>query len=370
MQGPVTVFFRYDDYSETSPLGLETRIVDVLRRNGACATFAVIPAVTEGSYHVVGERGCVPLGLAPAKRELLRQAADDAAVDVALHGWNHRTLSTASPHSEFVGLTVDDQLLKLARGHDLLHRVLDISPRVFVPPWNSYDVATLEALAQQGATGLSANRYGPCNDGNLLFAPITADVRELRQSIAAALECGDPDPIVGVLLHPYDFEESGDARGDYSCEALDADLRWLTRQPNVRVVSVSQLLQENDTMDAARYRANQPWVLEEISPPFLRTTGNTPFYLTTAGANRAGVRRVTATVITHVIGSLIGFGLGRVAAALLVSMPGLVSFGRYTVGASLVALIARVIFRREIGFRPTFVMAMLAGILVSAWLEP
>jgi hypothetical protein len=68
----MTVFFRFDDFSATSPEAVETGLVDALRANHVCATFAVIPAVTEGSYHLPGERATFPLG--PDKIRFLRDA--------------------------------------------------------------------------------------------------------------------------------------------------------------------------------------------------------------------------------------------------------------------------------------------------------
>src|SRR6185295_4417684 len=121
MSRSITIFFRFDDYSETSPLDVEAGLVGALRNNRCCATFAVIPAVTEGRYHEPAERGTHPLG--SEKIRFLRQAVEDGAVDCALHGFNHRTRRHSSPHSEFVGLSTPEQIARLQQGQDLLRRL-------------------------------------------------------------------------------------------------------------------------------------------------------------------------------------------------------------------------------------------------------
>jgi peptidoglycan/xylan/chitin deacetylase (PgdA/CDA1 family) len=270
----VTVFFRFDDYSEASPAIVESGLVDALRSAGACATFAVIPAVTEGGYHVPGERAVLPLG--PAKARFLQEAIADKTIEVALHGWNHRTQSGSAPHGEFVGIDEREQLARLQQGASRF-REAGIAATVFVPPWNAYDSNTLLALTQAGLRCLSANRYGPALPGQLRYLPITAAFDELRVAVVSARESGDPDAIVGVLLHPYDFEESGDKRAITNCRAFEQELRWLVAQPDVKVQTVGQIAQGNDTLDVGRYRANQPLAFESIFPPFVRTTNQTPF---------------------------------------------------------------------------------------------
>lgn len=366
VSGQVTVFFRFDDFSETSPLAVEAGLVDALRSHQFCATFAVIPAVTEGSYHQPGDRGILPLG--PEKARFLRRAVEDGAVDVALHGWNHRTVATKAPHSEFVGLASDDQVAKITQGQELLRRSIDVDARVFVPPWNSYDDATLDALVGRGITCMSANRYGPCRGDALRFVPTTADMGELRQAIARAKNSGDADPIIGVLLHPYDFKESGDARGTMTCETFAAELLWLTQEPGVRVVPISRLSAENHTLGATRYRANQPLRFEQVSPPSVPTTRATPFYRSEAGARRTRVLRALATLGTYIGAVVAGFAVHRfVGKGLEAQALQVVDFGPYVMGALLLALLARIAVKREVHFRTMLAFALLSGMMMAGW---
>ena len=363
MQGKLTVFFRFDDFSETSPSAVEAGLVDALEHNRMCATFAVIPAVTEGSYHVPGERGTLPLG--PEKIRFLRRAVDNGTVDVALHGCNHRSVSASSPHSEFVGLTVQEQIAKIQSGLQLFRHPVNVDASVFVPPWNNYDDGTLEALSQQGLACISANRYGLCREGSLRFAPITTDIKGLRQAIVSARDSRDTDLIIGVLLHPYDFEESGDPRAEMSCRAFDGELRWLAQQPDVTVVSVSTLSQ-NHTLGAARYRANQPLWFESVFPPFVRTTNSTPFFRSERGARRIKAWRTLTTVAVYVAATLAGVAIGHLAWAWL-ERPAtiLITAGKAVAGMLVLGLLIRTAVRRELYFRTMLALLLLCGVLIS-----
>jgi peptidoglycan/xylan/chitin deacetylase (PgdA/CDA1 family) len=332
-----------------------------------CATFAVIPAVTEGRYHDPGQRGVMPLG--PEKIALLREAIAGGAVDVALHGWDHRTISgSPETHSEFVGLPFDEQLDKLRRGRESLKRAAGVTTTVFVPPWNRYDRNTIAALTELGFTAISANRYGPGYEGVLKFVPITADMAELRQAIAFARNSGDPDPIVGVLLHPYDFKESGDARGRIEWPALDKELNWLATQPGIKVRSISELAATNTALGPPRYRANQPWRLESITPSFVRTTEATPFLRSEGNARQARIMRALLSGLTYVVAAVLGFAAARLVLPQL-PWPGVPAAGTWVAAIFLLGLMARAASRRELHFRSMLGMSVLAGIIISGgWL--
>jgi peptidoglycan/xylan/chitin deacetylase (PgdA/CDA1 family) len=361
----ITVFFRFDDYSETSPPIVEGGLVAALRSAGACATFAVIPAVTEGGYHVPGERAVLPLGA--AKAGFLQHAIADGTVEVALHGWNHRTQSVSAPHGEFVRIDEREQLARLQQGKSRF-REAGIAATVFVPPWNAYDSNTLLALSQAGLRCLSANRYGPALPGPLQYLPITVAFDDLRTAIATARESRDPDPIVGVLLHPYDFEESGDKRAITNCQAFEQELRWLVAQSDVQVLTVGQIAQRNATLDVGRYQANQPLAFESIFPPFVRTTTQTPFLRSLEQGRRSKALRSLATFATYGTAAL----ASAVVTSFLWSRPevetsSLAGIARLGLTLLLFMLVARTMMHRAVYFRSTLALSVLAGILFAAW---
>jgi peptidoglycan/xylan/chitin deacetylase (PgdA/CDA1 family) len=363
MSKRLTVFFRFDDYSETSPLTVEAGLVNALHNNGCCATFAVIPAVTEGRFHDPRERGTHPLGA--EKIRFLLEAVQRGAVDVSLHGFNHRSRVDASPHSEFVGLSTQEQITRLQQGQDLLRRLTGLAATSFVPPWNRYDEATLEALAHLGFTCVSANRYGPSMGGALRYLPITSDLPGLRQAVGLALDSDDADPIVGVLLHPYDFAESGDQRAVMTTEEFDRELRWLLTQPQVKVRSVNQLADDNAAiLDVTRFRANAPSSFETICPPFVSTTDNTPIYRATDGAKRDTRVRAIAAIATHGVVALVAGFLATSVFARLAPGTGLPI--ATIVVAALVLLVLFVRARtRSLYFRSAVAGAFASGLLIA-----
>lgn len=362
MHPTLTVFLRFDDYCATSPVEIEEGLVAALRRTGTRATFAVVPALTEGRYHDPGERGTVPMS--EAKLAFLREAVTDEVVDAALHGWNHRTRVSAPPHSEFDGMDPATQLDVITRGAVLLRAWTGVSPTVFVPPWNRYDTATLEALAAVGFRCISAHRYGPVGRQPLVFAPITIEMPDLRTAVEAARQAPDADPVIGVLMHPYDFQESGDPRATMTLESFGRELEWLVAQPDVRVVSIAQLAATNATMDAARYRANRPHALDRLAPPFVERTVAGPYYASRARASRAYAGRALQTVMTHLFGLLCGAAAGAVAHVL---SPGLATTAVSAAAVILlVLLIGRSLVKRRMYFRTVFALAVITGVLLAA----
>jgi hypothetical protein len=214
---------------------------------------------------------------------------------------------------------------------------------------------------------MSANRYGPCLTGALRYVPITADVSELREAVTAARKSGDADPIVGVLLHPYDFKESGDSRATVDCQSFGEKLGWLQQQRDVRVCSVSALGRENRSMDVSRYRANQPWPFEPIQPSFVPASRATPFFRTTVNAKRLKALQVVAIALMY-LGAV---GLGSTFDKLATSISpfygaALVPSVRLFAGALLIALIGRVVVKRRVYFRTMLAITLLSGVVLSS----
>lgn len=367
----IHVFLRFDDYCATSPIAIEQGLVAALRRTGLSATFAVVPALTEGSYHEPGDRGTV--AMSEAKRAFLREAVTDGVVDAALHGWNHRTRVAAPPHSEFEGLDPSVQHDLIGRGAAVLREWTGRAPSVFVPPWNRYDQATLAALEVHGFRCLSAHRFGAVGGRGLRFAPITIEIPNLRRAVAHARTEGDADPIVGVLMHPYDFHESGDPRATMSLASFERDLEWLAAQADVRVVTIARLTDANTSLDAARYRANRPHGFETVAPPFVVRTGAVPYYASRRQAARSNLWRGAQTLVTHLAGLAGGAAAG--AAGGLPELPGAVLWAP-AMALMLATLPGRALrrpqadlrpslMRREVYFRTSFAAAVLTGVVLA-----
>lgn len=348
----ITVFFRYDDFSETSPAAVDYFLIESLRRQGVVCTFAVIPAVTAGSFRDLDTIENRPLGT--EKLALLRNAIRDGIVDVSLHGLHHRTRFRQAPHSEFTGLDRMQQTEMIREGKQFLEKQLAVSVRGFVPPWNNYDVNTIAALQDSAIEGLSANRYSPCLDRQgIRYLPITIETHELRAAVSRARDSTERDPIIGVLLHPYDFRESGDPRARMSCAEFERELEWLKAQADVSIQSVSQLLTSNPSLDTERFRANQPARYEDIFPPFVARTTDGPLYFSAVAARRARWRRVSIALLVHLAILLLGFlATGMTLALIPVDLnSSLDSALSWAVWGAVVVLGVRTILKQQLYFR-------------------
>lgn len=360
----ITVFLRFDDYSETSSEAVEQGLVHALRVTRTSATFGVIPAVTEGSYHVPGDRP--EQRLSQDKIRFLQQAVADGVVEVALHGWNHRSQSSSPPHGEFIRVDAKAQLDRLVAGLRSFESA-GINATVFVPPWNAYNSETLAALKQTRLRCLSANRYGPAI-GPLNYLPITASFDQLRAALEGARTSGDPDPIVGVLLHPYDFEESGDARAITNCQSFEQELRWLAKQPDVRVRTIGQVTHENPDLDVSRYEANSPLFFESIFPPFLRTTSQTSFFRSAPMARRIKLLRTIATILTYGLAALTSGLIGSLAwNRFELKGQAFADVLRIALALLVLALAVRIVASRMVYFRGMLALSVLGGLLIAVW---
>lgn len=295
--GRITVFFRYDDFSELSPAAVDVPLIAALTRQQVPCAFATVPAITTGSYRDPTPVAVARLG--PQKAAMLRSATAVGAVDVALHGLHHRTRGGPGLHSEFVGLDEETQYALLCEGKSVLEGAIERSVVSFVPPWNTYDEATLRALARAGVLGISANRFRPALDaGGLTYLPITTEPARLRAAVEAARGSIAADPVIGVLFHPYDFAESGDARASMSVAAFEKELAWLKGQPDVDIEALSALLAQRERFSVERFRANRPPGAEASFPPWVERTDDILVYSSRAHASASRRSRCWKAALT------------------------------------------------------------------------
>lgn len=368
----VTVFFRYDDYSALSRLETDAGVIDVFRRNGLCCTFSVIPAVSV-LYPWVEGADKREVELDRGKIELLRGAVAGGAVEVALHGWNHLANAfTGHPTpSEFKGLPFDAQVQILERGRNFLAKAAGAATKIFVPPWNSYDDTTEAALEHLGFEVISASRYAPKPRprSRLKFVPMTTEILGLRSAVAKSTSGNTPGAVIGIMMHPYDFLETGDSRGVISLEGFEEEIRWLKNQPGVRIASIGSLAGADDT-DGKRYKANRPSVLEVSYPPFVKGAGSDPLYHVTSVARRQTLKRDSAFALLMVALVAIGMMIGAILEVLFSrTMPQLTWVVPVIAAAAGAALSLRSLKQGALYFRPAAVVAVAVGVALSALLS-
>lgn len=230
----IRVALRLDDPSETSHQGVEAGILDALLKHQACATFAVIP------FRMVdGQR----LALSKARAKPLIEAAYAGIIEVALHGHRHVRLQPepASP-SEFAGRQESEQHALIAEGRAVLETVFSKSITGFVPPWNSFDIATLRVLEEFDFRYVSAGWDAPkgyC--GPLKLLPLTAHLNDIPTALVEARRFIKGNPVIVIVLHHYDFAESGSEHSITDMHGFDATLANLSGEPDVTLCRLGEI---------------------------------------------------------------------------------------------------------------------------------
>jgi hypothetical protein len=271
------------------------------------------------------------------------------------------------PHSEFRGLPYDAQADKIRRGRAMLEEITGQPVVTFVPPWNTYDADTLQALTDNGMRCLSANRYGSAPEaGSLCLLPITVELFDLESAVAAARAQPSGDPVIGVLMHPYDFRESGDERARADLPGLGRKLQWLATQTDVTVAPVSVLASDRARFSSQRYAANQPLRLEDLMPPFVGRVGDLPFYPDARAALAVQRRRALVTAGVHLFAALAGLLGGWLAGRSLLPDHTLLATALFgAAGAGFAAIGLRALLRGEIFFRPMLLLGLSGGGLLG-----
>lgn len=230
----ITIAFRLDDPSETSNQEVEAGILDVLRAHRASCTFAVIPfRIADGKR--------IPLSVERARP--LVNAAQEGVIEPALHGYVHTRIhpEMALP-SEFVGRSRDEQQAMIREGRAHLESVFGKTVTGFVPPWNSYDITTLGILEQAGFKYLSAGWRAPSNPkGKVKILPLTVHLSEIPQAIAEARLFIKASPVIVVVMHHYDFMESGSDQALINIAEFSNMLSQLVCQVDIKLRTLAEI---------------------------------------------------------------------------------------------------------------------------------
>jgi peptidoglycan/xylan/chitin deacetylase (PgdA/CDA1 family) len=284
----ITVIFRFDDYCRVSSR-VGTELLALFQKHHIPCTYGVIP-------YASGELSANPANCEPIDRETagrLDDAVQSGLVEVALHGFTHSAnaavpASTRSGgSSEFSGLDYSTQLRMLSAGRSTLESLYHVGVTTFVPPWNSYDESTLRALDGLGFEVISASsdRYSVTAGGHtqrLGFLPCTCDLGDLREAVGTARESSDPEVLLVVLLHPYDFVEHDRDRGKFTYQSFDGLLSWLAAQLDVATQTLGEAAKLAQDLGPGRLEAVKALRLSQNSGPrFLRTTRKWFFYPST-----------------------------------------------------------------------------------------
>ncbi len=307
----IRVALRYDDCSARSPAALEDHILAACQRHGIPITFGVVPAVGKGDLKNPADTG--HLALPPERIARLKDAVQKGILEIALHGFAHR-VARSGMRTEFAGVAYRRQDSLLTAGLvDLLS--VDSFTTTFIPPWNSYDTATLNAVAGHGLNTFSAIAGAAVGPENLAiaYAPATCLVPEIRAAVLEARRRGTG--IVVPYFHAFEFKEEDPARGAFTFAEFEASLAWLAAQPDVQPMTLGSLHGLPATGREAyiaysRWHRMTPSFLEKILRPAYRV-------YPVAGFPVPGGRLLLALAVLG--GYLLLAALAALAARLLVS---------------------------------------------------
>jgi peptidoglycan/xylan/chitin deacetylase (PgdA/CDA1 family) len=254
-KNPIIVVLRFDDCSSRSPIDLEIKMIEDFKAHKISCTFGVIPFVVAGDYFDPSPQDTLPL--TKAKVDILKNAVREGALEVAQHGYSHQSMYPTGSHtpSGLKGVAYDKQKEHISEGHKYLETVFDTKINTFIPPWNAYDLNTIDILEKEGFETLSAGISGVVKSfSSLKFLPQTCTLRELKNTIELVRRIPETQPLIVALFHPHEFLEANDEDGILSYAEFRGILDWLVLQKDIQVMTVNQAIK----------------IIEDLSPQRLR----------------------------------------------------------------------------------------------------
>lgn len=262
------IVFRFDDYGLTDK-SFNNELFDVFAKAHVPLVVGVTPSKQmqyPGSNRMLDEEEVT----------LLKKYLNDGVIEVALHGYNHVDLyNPTNGISEFRCLPYELQKEKIKMGKEYLESVLGRRVVSFIPPFNSYDNNTLEALKDCGFEIISAART--LTDGSIkpypYLLPATTDLFSLKKGLPQT-RLSNEDKLLICLIHDYDFKcikRKGYKKyngGTYSFEELSKLLEYV-KQKNAMATTFQTLNHKKLTGDYIYGSSNISKYLLYI-PGFLR----------------------------------------------------------------------------------------------------
>ena len=211
--GPTRVLVRVDEFphyralDEPGTFGTEAfeRFHTIMRGAGVPYLVAGLPTLAQDPLDPAGTDG---RDLDADEREMLGRLVHEG-VEVALHGYDHRTRDGRSRrHSELADLDPAELRRLLVAGEAALAAAGVPRPRVFVPPFNRFDAVQWPVLAERydviGGGPESVLEHGhwrtPSWRGDAVYVPAYAPFYGTAAQVLAALET-PPAGWVPVVLH-------------------------------------------------------------------------------------------------------------------------------------------------------------------------
>lgn len=246
----IQIALRFDDPSASSDRALEEGILRVLEQVGVPATFAVVPLAPSPD-------GPVPIEAGNAPHLIAAQA--ERRIEVAQHGLSHEPIATTPEgvKSEFQGVPPDEQRRRLDEGRQVLEAAFSGPIQGFIPPWNTYDAATIALLEERNYSYISTGMDYPRGlRPALRVLPHTCDIHHLAVAVRNAERPIPRWKTIISIQHHYDFKEARNNPGPMSLTAYLDRLKRLADRHDVHFTTLSDLARQLpiDTTWAAQAR--------------------------------------------------------------------------------------------------------------------
>lgn len=268
----INIVFRLDDYSAISSTAMELKIIDLFRKNNSSITFGVIPALEE-TY--VTEHSSPVEPLSAIKCDVLTKAEAEGVIEIALHGFSHKTLNPKVP-SEFTGLDYQQQVSRISRGKEILKQRTGSMVTTFIPPWNRYDSNTLRALRELSFANISAGLSGDSPSDPLLnYLPESCGITQLSSAVSAAQKLQVPNPVIIVVFHLFEIKDVNARKGKITFNTFAELVNTLGKMSDIRMLSIRQAVEILDDFEEERFMQNirRKHLINRL-PRFLRPAGS------------------------------------------------------------------------------------------------
>jgi len=250
----VFLVFRYDDYSSESSLLIEREILDMLDRYEMSCSFGIIPYSIEPGNS--GEKEIFPIK--NSKITLIKEYVREGSINIGIHGFLHITTNNTESKTEFAGVPYKEQFDKIRASKNLLDSLFETKIISFIPPWNSYDEHTLNALKTLSFLNVSAdNGQGDYNERQFNFIPFTAYFSDIKKILEyRKIPIHNNLSVMVLMIHDYDFREIDSTSGIIDIPEFRKVIDRIV-QMGWNIVSIDQAVEMINRFDIGHYKLNR-----------------------------------------------------------------------------------------------------------------
>jgi peptidoglycan/xylan/chitin deacetylase (PgdA/CDA1 family) len=256
------IILRIDDYGLDNA-SFYKDLTAVINKNNCPLTISVVPFRHENSGY---------LQITDSLLDQLKVfCKSNSQIEIALHGYAHQNTMKSGGSGEFVSLSYPEQLTKINEGKKLLESKLGTQIVTFVPPWNSFNAITTNALEKAGFKLISASSYSLFGSSEIntkiKYLPCTVSMVHLMNDATSLdrLVKLSGNNIVVILFHATDFIENQNFYANKSnlylksgrkinLAEFDSFLQKLNKTPQVRFLNFKQILKDpSEDLSYRRY---------------------------------------------------------------------------------------------------------------------